>query len=137
MRLLRRLIHLLATLWALPWTLVGLLVGVLGLASGGRVRKVGIVLEFHGGLVTWLLQRVPNHPMAMTLGQVVLGRTAAGLVLTREHELVHVHQYRRWGPLFVPAYLLCSFYAWLAGKSPYRDNPFEREAFEKQSGLGP
>ncbi len=65
----------------------------------------------------------------MTLGHTVLGRTAAALDMARPHELIHVRQYERWGPLFVPAYLLCSLVIWLRGKDAYRDNPFEREAF--------
>jgi len=136
MRVLAAAINLLATLWALPWTAVGLLVGVLGLATRSRVQRVGSVLEFYGGAVTWLLERLPNAPMALTLGQVILGRSPAALDLAREHEMVHVRQYRRWGPLFVPAYLFCSFRAWLAGKSPYRDNPFEQEAFGERSSGG-
>jgi hypothetical protein len=49
----------------------------------------------------------------------------------RSHELVHVRQYERWGVLFIPAYLLCSLVLWLTGRDPYRDNPFEREAYAK------
>ncbi len=126
-------INLLATLWALPWTAIGLAAGALGLLTGGKVQRAGGALEFHGGAVAWLLERLPNGPLAMTLGQVILGRSAAALALSRDHEMVHVRQYRRWGPLFVPAYLLCSLRAWLAGKSPYRDNRFEQEAFGEQS----
>jgi hypothetical protein len=37
------------------------------------------------------------------------------------HELGHVSQHERWGPLFYPAYLLTS----LTG---YRRNPFEHQA---------
>jgi hypothetical protein len=65
----------------------------------------------------------------MTLGHVVLGRTASALDVSREHELVHVRQYERWGPLFIPAYLLCSALIWFRGGDAYRDNPFEREAY--------
>jgi hypothetical protein len=72
---------------------------------------------------------MPVDAIAMTLGHVVVGRTAAGLDLAREHELVHVRQYERWGPLFGPAYVLASAYLWFAGRDPYRDNPFEREAY--------
>jgi hypothetical protein len=42
---------------------------------------------------------------------------------------VHVRQYERWGPLFVPAYVLCSAVIWSRGGDAYRDNPFEREAY--------
>jgi hypothetical protein len=41
---------------------------------------------------------------------------------------VHVRQYERWGPLFVPAYLVSSLVLWLRGRDPYWDNPFEVEA---------
>jgi len=115
--------------WASPWTLLGLLVGAVGLATGGRTQRRGTVVEFYGGLVAWLLAHFPGMPGAMTLGHTVLGRTAAMLDVARRHELIHVRQYERWGPLFVPAYLLCSGVQWLRGKDPYRDNPFEREAY--------
>jgi hypothetical protein len=117
-------------LWALPWTLVGLVVGIAGLATGGGMRLRQGVLECHGGIVAWLLERLPVKPIALTLGHSVLGRTVAALDITRSHERIHVHQYERWGPLFVPAYLLCSLVLWLRGQDAYRQNPFEREAFE-------
>jgi len=117
-------------LWASPWTLLGLCVGIVGLATGGRVRRRGPVVEFHGGAVAGLLKVLPVGPIAMTLGHVILGRTEAGLDAARSHELVHVRQYERWGPLFVPAYLLCSLKLWLSGRDAYHDNPFEREAYQ-------
>jgi hypothetical protein len=121
-----------AILWALPWTAVGCCAGLFGLATGGKARCRSGVIEFHGGAVAWLLARFPIGPMAMTLGHTVLGRTASALDVARSHELVHVRQYERWGPLFVPAYLLSSLAAWIAGKDAYRDNRFEREAFENE-----
>ena len=51
--------------------------------------------------------------------------------LTRTHERVHVRQCERWGPLFIPAYLLASLLIRLRGGRPYEDNPFEREAYGK------
>ncbi len=93
------------------------------------MQRRGHVVEFHGGLINWLFQRLPNEPMAMTLGHTILGRTAAALDMARPHELIHIRQYERWGPLFVPAYLLCSLVIRLRGKDAYRDNPFEREAY--------
>jgi hypothetical protein len=115
--------------WASPWSSLGLAVGLLGLATGGGGRRGPGIFEFHGGAVCWLLECIPGHAFAMTFGHVVLGRTAAALDLAQPHELVHVRQYERWGPLFVPAYLACSARLWLAGKDWYRDNPFEREAY--------
>jgi hypothetical protein len=70
----------------------------------------------------------------MTLGHVILGRDTAALAATREHERVHVRQYERWGPLFIPAYLGCSLYLWLRRRDPYYDNPFEVEAYEGDRG---
>ena len=86
-------------------------------------------VEFYGGAVRKLLEWSPGEPMALTLGHVILGRTGAALDVARDHELVHVRQYERWGPLFVPLYLWFSLRLWLAGKDAYRDNPFEREAY--------
>ena len=116
--------------WALPWTLLGLLVGLVVVATGGRARSVAGVIEFCGGLTQWLFARLPIGPSAMTLGHVILGRTAAALDVARDHELVHVRRYEPWGPLFAPAYLLCSAVLWFNGKDTYRDNPFEREAYD-------
>jgi hypothetical protein len=111
--------------------MLGLAAGLVGLATGGRVQRRGATLEFHGGAVRWLLDHAPicAGASAMTWGHVILGQTVAALDISREHELVHVRQYERWGPLFIPAYLLCSAVIWLRGGDAYRDNPFEREAY--------
>ena len=123
----------LAYLWALPTTAVGLLAFALA-SMVGRVRYqvVAGVLEVHGGLVTTFLTRgtlLAGGASAMTLGHVVLGRDEELLDLTRDHERVHVRQCERWGPFFLPAYLLASAVIGLRGGRAYRDNPFEREAF--------
>lgn len=131
--------RVLLVLWASPATVLGLVVGVLGLATGGRARigrvgGAGRTIELYGGLVSWLLARLPVDAMAMTLGHVVLGRSAAALDVCREHEMVHVRQYERWGPLFIPAYLLCSLVLLVRGRDAYRENPFEREAYGEARG---
>jgi hypothetical protein len=122
---------MLAALWALPWTLVGVAIGLVAVASGGGYQRVGRVHEFHGGWLRWFLRRIPiaGGAAAMTLGQAVIARTLSDLDFSRRHELVHVAQYERWGPLFVPAYLACSAWLWLRGRDPYFDNPFEEEAY--------
>ncbi len=127
-----KIIQLLYILWALPWTLVGLGFGLLGLATGGGMRVRGGIVECHGGMLAWIFERLPIEPMAMTLGHAVLGRSEIALDITRSHERIHVHQYERWGLLFVPAYLLCSLVLWMRGEDAYRQNPFEREAFENE-----
>src|ERR1044072_2360515 len=126
----------LAVIWASPWTLLGVAVGALGVATAGRVQRRCGVLEFHGGLVTTLLDALPYQPAAMTLGHVVLGRHASCLDQCRAHELVHVRQYERWGPFFIPAYFVSSLAQLVRGRRPYRDNFFEREAFEGSPSSG-
>jgi hypothetical protein len=126
-----RMIRTLAYLWASPYTLLGLAIGLIGLATGGQARIRGPVLQFHSGGVQWLIQRLLGWDiLAITLGHTVLGQTADALDLSHEHELVHVRQFERWGPLMGPAYLLCSLVLWLRGGRAYRDNPFEREAYD-------
>ena len=124
---------LLKILWASPATAIGLVVGLAGLASRGGVQRRGRVIEFWGGAVTWLLRNAPlvRGAAALTLGHVVLGVDREALDDTRDHELVHIAQYERWGPIFLPAYGLCSLVLWLAGRQPYWDNPFERAAYRQ------
>jgi hypothetical protein len=119
--------------WTLPTTALGLLFLPLALLSRtGGARVVDGVLELHGGAVTFFLKRctlLRGGASAMTLGHVVLGRDEQLLDLTRDHERVHVRQCERWGPLFIPAYLIASLLVLLRGGRPYEDNPFEREAY--------
>lgn len=121
-------------LWASPTTLFGLLPLPLVLFAGGSVRWVEGVVEIEGGVVT----RILRHGMpwvgsggaaAMTLGHVVWGCDRHCLDRSRRHEHVHVRQYERWGPLFVPAYFMASYIAYRRGLNPYFDNVFEREAY--------
>jgi hypothetical protein len=124
--------RLLLYLWVAPGSLVGLCAAAVAVCRGGKCRIVDGVLEVAGGGVTQILSRfsaVPGAISAITLGHVVIGATAFDLERTRTHERVHVRQYERWGPLFIPAYLLASAWIGLRGGSPYFDNPFEVEAY--------
>ena len=127
----RRVWPILAIAWASPYTLLGLSVGLLGMCRGGRLQRRGRVLEFHSGGVQWFVRHLPHgeFTLAITLGHTVFGQTAAALDISRDHELVHVRQFERWGPFMGPAYLGCSLILWLRGRRPYLDNPFEREAY--------
>ena len=119
-------------LWALPTTAVGLLIAVLAIAHGGRAQHHSGVLEVYGGFATWFLRHMtllPDGAAAITFGHVVLGRDRCCLDRTRVHERVHVRQVERWGPFFLPAYLIASLVAKLRGGNAYRDNAFEREAY--------
>ena len=121
-------------LWTFPTTLLGLWLLPLAIVTGGGACVIDGVLEIHGGLVRWLLRHctlLPGGARAMTLGHVVLGVNRDALDDTRAHERIHVRQAERWGPLFVPAYLLASIFALLRGRRAYLDNPFEREAFDQ------
>ena len=125
-----------AYLWAAPTSTIGLLFLIPSMLrlTHVHVRIVDGVLEVHGGLVSLFLRHgtlLRGGAAAMTLGHVVLGVNQLALDETREHERVHVRQVERWGPLFVPAYLLASIIAWMRGRDPYLDNPFEREAFAR------
>ena len=134
-RALRLVLRPLAYLWAGPNTLLGLAFVLPAVFTGGRVRVERGAVEIHGGFARWFLVRLlprvaPVGPAAaLTLGHVILGQDRDCLDVSRDHEHVHVRQYERWGPLFLPAYFAGSFRAWRRGLDPYRDNPFEREAF--------
>ena len=120
----------LGVVWALPNTLLGLAVGVLSM-PGGSFRMNRGAIEISGPLVSRLLRLVPipGGARAMTLGHVVLGRDPRCLDECGDHERVHVAQYERWGPLFLPAYALSSLMAVFRGEDPYLGNRFEREAY--------
>jgi len=129
----RVLWRILGILWASPYTLMGLMLGAIGLCTGGKMRVREGAIEFYGGAVRWLIMHNPlgDFTFALTLGHTILGRTDAALDISRSHERVHVRQYERWGPFFGPLYLLASLGLWITGRHPYHDNPFEREAYER------
>ena len=130
--MLHRLKRLAAYVWAFPTTAIGVCLGAPALVSGGGMQWVDGVLEIHGGFVEFLLRDctlLKGGASAMTLGHIVLGRDRISLAWTRSHERIHVRQCERWGPLFLPAYLVASLIVKLRGGDPYRDNPFEVEAY--------
>jgi len=125
--------------WALPYTLLGLTIGLWGLCTGGRARWRDGTIGFHSGGIRWFVTHLPlgRATLAITFGHVILGQTEVALDVSHEHELVHVRQYERWGPFLGPAYLLASLYLWTTGRRAYRDNPFERQAYEQGGGEDP
>jgi hypothetical protein len=77
-----------------------------------------------GGLARFLRWR---GFAAITLGHVIVtNRPLSDEILA--HELAHVAQAERWGPLYYPAYLLGSVLG-------YRRNPFERAAFRVSTAV--
>jgi hypothetical protein len=121
-----RVVRTLAYTWASPTTMVGLVAGALTLGTGGRAQRKCGTLEFHGGFSSWLARRIGFG--AMTLGHVIIGRDEWTLEFCREHEQAHVRQVERWGPIFIPAYLAASVWAWSRGQHYYLDNWFECDA---------
>ena len=127
----------LAYAWAAPNTALGLVAGLAMLATGGRVRILRRTFEFSGGLLPLGLARLPQgltwlpqgcRFSAITLGHVILGVNSQLLDTLRDHEQVHVAQYERWGPFFIPTYVLSSAWQMCRGRCAYRDNYFERQA---------
>jgi hypothetical protein len=103
--------------WAGPNSLVGLVGALTVRRRPVRWRGVLLVEDASGGLARFLRWRGFS---AITLGHVIVAnRRLSDRLLV--HELAHVAQHERWGPLYYPAYLLGS----LRG---YRRNPFERAA---------
>jgi hypothetical protein len=122
-------------LWAFPATAVGLVVMMLTFMTGGRAKLHTGVIEVVGGFATFFLSRVvplPGGASAMTIGHVVIARTWQDACRTRSHERVHVRQYERWGPLFIPMYFAFSARCWWRGQDSYFDNPFEQEAYKNE-----
>jgi hypothetical protein len=104
--------------WTSPNTLLGLLLGLLTFQVPRRAHGLVVFDRGPRGL-TWVMLRA--NRAAMTLGFVVLSAVPVeGKLLA--HERWHVRQYCRWGPLFIPVYLL------LALVYGYRRHPMEVRA---------
>ena len=122
-------------LWTSPTSLAGLALLVPTLCTRGHAKVVDGVLELSGGLSAWILKHctpLKGGATAMTLGHVVIARDEAAHDRTRRHERAHVRQAEKWGPLFFPAYGVASLIALARGQHFYRDNAFEREAYEEE-----
>jgi len=113
-------------LWNSPNTLLGC-VGALG--GRGTWQREERICEVCGGWLTALLQ-CWKLADAITLGDMVLYADESMVPVLRAHEMVHVHQSRRWGPFFLPAYGLESLWQWLRTGEGYRNNRFERAAYD-------
>jgi hypothetical protein len=112
-------------LWAGPNSLVGLAGALTTRSRPVRWRGVLLVEDASGGLARFLRWRGFT---AITLGHVIVANRALDDRLLA-HELEHVAQHERWGPLYYPAYLLGSVLG-------YRRNPFERAASRAAAAVG-
>jgi hypothetical protein len=110
-----------AALWAAPLTLPGIAIALL---SGARPRWSDthhcLVALGVGGPSAVALRSVGAD--ANAIGAVVLCRRPDPPSSLLAHEVVHVRQAERLGPLLLVGYL------WLAARYGYRDHPFERAA---------
>lgn len=91
-------------LWSLPNTLIGLLFGLGGTLLFDRTNRVFVIT---GGWMAAIFGRLGYA--GMCVGDVVICAQplSAG---TYRHELVHAHQARLLGPLYLPVTILC--YLW-------------------------
>ena len=120
--MLRSALRALGYVWALPNTLLGL---VLGLLSFQRPRFDRGVLVFDRARRGFLWAFGRTRWRAITLGHVVLAtRRLEGRLL--QHEMTHVRQHARLGPLFLPSYLALHVF------TGYGKNPFERAAMQSE-----
>ncbi|HEY6057039.1 MAG TPA: hypothetical protein VIV06_03355, partial [Candidatus Limnocylindrales bacterium] len=101
-----------------PGDLLGrLVVAACGARLDGRrldVPGVGEAILVEDPLLGRYLDAAPLRPHAQTLGRIVLARERLPDSIVR-HELVHVRQWARFGPLYLFAYGLASLVALLAG----------------------
>ena len=116
--------RLLAYVWASPLTAAGILLGAASRTTPELHEGVVLFPEARG-LGGWMLRY--RGFAASTLGHAIIaaGRPSATLM---RHELVHVRQAERWGPLFVPLYVAA------LARYGYRANPFERAAVAEADG---
>ncbi len=124
-------------LWAGPLSLFGLLLALPVLCLHGRMSLVPVLRGRHGGgrppallvcgrIADYLLAHHPFGAMqAMAIGHIIIADRRAVSQRLLVHEMVHVAQAARWGPLFPLVYLGASVHARLRGGNAYWDNVFE------------
>lgn len=110
-----------AAAWAAPLTVMGgLLAGAGGARAHWDARRGCWVATGVGGPSGVLLRALGLS--ANAIGQVVVVRTPRASTALLDHEVVHVRQAERLGPL------LPALYAWFSARYGYRENPLERGA---------
>ena len=111
------MLRALRLLWAAPNSIVGLLLS----PFFRRRRFVQGILLCEGA--EWP-RKLRWRYRAITFGHVVLAVEELD-DHTLRHEIAHVRQYERWGPLYGPAYVGSSLRAMARRGHYYRDNDFE------------
>lgn len=130
------LLNALGWFWAAPFSILGLLIGLLT-GSLPYTTRGGAVICRMSKFLLWFFPK-DFHVAAFTWGWVIFTRRdledrkpsmngATDRRLVR-HEMEHVRQAMRWGPLFPLLYLGSMAVAEAQGKRPYADCYFERAA---------
>ena len=125
-------------LWAAPCSCAGLFIAGFAVLFGAKAQVRNGTLQIIGGRLATGLARLPTRLriLAFTNGHVIYAVNQDVMDTNRAHELVHVRQYERWGPLFPLLYLGSSLVQKARGRDPYFANWFEREA-QKADGAPP
>ena len=126
------LVRLPRYLWAAPCSAAGLIIASFAILLGAKAYLRNGTLQVVGGGLATGLSRLPTRLsiLAFTNGHVIFAISPKAMEAYREHELVHVRQYERWGPLFPLLYLGSSLIQKLKGRDPYFANWFEKEAHQ-------
>lgn len=129
----QRVCFVLSRIWAFPYTVLGMGVYWLPFLGPKHIIRYRGTIGVVGPGVERILRfaPIPGGAAALTLGHTILATSDDTFYSTWDHEWIHVQQYERWGPAFVPAYLLVGLWQRLRGRDAYWDNPFEVEAREK------
>ena len=136
------LLYPLGLIWALPFSLLGLFLALVTLSRPYTTRGPALVFRM-GPVMRWAFDLVGFPAAATTWGCCMFTRdflidrlrpiyAAASDKRLVRHELEHVFQAMRWGPLFPFLYLGSMAVSYFQGKSPYRDSYFERKAREAE-----
>jgi hypothetical protein len=113
-----RPLEFLGFVWTVPNTVLGLVLGALTFQLP-RAHGGALVFDRTPRGLTSLLRAMGRT--AMTVGFVIVAAVPVeGTLLA--HERYHIRQYSRWGPFFIPVYLI------LAIPYGYRRHPMERAA---------
>lgn len=112
----------------LPWTCIGVIAGIISFPESVpqfRKNPHTIVVKVKS---FWWWSWFHKGVRAMTIGQcILLGPSTESF--DREHELTHVEQYQRFPFIFPFLYYLEFF------KNGYRNNKYEKEAYEKAGNI--
>lgn len=134
----KKALFLLGVLWASPVTALTFALYIFPFWLAGYYNYIGV----YGAALVWKvdencpewLHRIWDGWGGHTFGNIVvtvedplLSYRGAEIIV---HELQHVHQYMRLGPLFLPLYFLFSAVIYVACKNSkaYMHNPFEVDA---------